>query len=85
MGFMNGRWVSTTVPNQLEYPFDIAAKLVRDIKSCNHEEVSVLVSTTRKFYDLCKEQDTTIRDLENRLRIAEHTIRLLQVDEDDWK
>lgn len=80
MGFMNGRWVATSAPNQLDYPFEIAAKLVRDSKCCSHEEVCKLVTDTRKFYDLCKEQDETIRRLERELKTAEATVRLLQVD-----
>ena len=80
MGFTNGRWVAESTPNQLEYPFKIAAKLVRDSRSCTHDEVSELVTITLKFYELCKEQDESIRRLERELAIAENTVRMLQVD-----
>lgn len=65
---------------QLSYPFKIAAKLVSDSTSCTHDEVCKLVSDARKFYDLCKEQDETIRQLTKELKIAEATVKLLQVD-----
>lgn len=39
MGFTNGRWMAEKAPNQIDYPFEIAAKLVRDSKSCTHDEV----------------------------------------------
>jgi len=82
MGFMNGRWVAESAPNQIDYPFAIAAKLVRDNRSCTHEEVCQLVTDTRKFYEICKEQDETIRRLERELKIAEAIVMLLQVDND---
>lgn len=81
MGFSNGRWVVVTAPNQIDYPFEIAAKLLRDSKGCNHDEVCELVTTTRRFYELCKEQDTTIRRLEKELTIASATVRMLQVSD----
>lgn len=79
MGFTNGRWVANGAPNQLEYPFEIAAKLVMNHKVCSLDEIKKFVSDTRTFYDLCKEQDETIRRLEKELKIAEATVRLLQV------
>lgn len=72
--------MAQTAPNQIDYPFAIAAKLVRDSRICTHEEVCQLVTDTRKFYDLCKEQDETIRQLEKELKTAEATVRMLQVD-----
>ena len=77
---MNGRWVAESAPNHIDYPFAIAAKLVRDSRCCTHDEVSDLVTITRKFYELCKEQDETIRRLERELATAEHTVRMLQVE-----
>ena len=79
MGFTNGRWVANGAPNQLEYPFEIAAKLVMNNRTCSPDEIYKFVTDTRKFYDLCREQDETIRRLEKELRIAEATVRLLQV------
>ena len=52
-----------------------------DRKSCSHNEIRDFVRDTRKFYDLCKEQDETIRRLEKELKIAEATVRLLQVED----
>lgn len=79
MGGKVGRWVAETPPNKMDYPFEIAARLIRDPRSCTHNEVCELVTITRKFYELCKEQDETIRRLERELAVAESTVRLLQV------
>ena len=81
MGFSNGRWVAVMAPNQIDYPIEIAAKLVRDSRSCSHDEVCELVTTTKKFYELCKEQDETIRRLEKELQVSEATVRMLQVSD----
>jgi hypothetical protein len=79
MGFNRGRLVATSLPNGIEYPFEIAAKLARCSVSCTQEEVSQLVSETKRIYDLCKEQDATIRTLRKELEAAEATVRMLQV------
>lgn len=64
-----------------EYPFKIAAKILRDPKSLTRDEASELIAVTRKFYDLCARQQEVIYNLERQLNVSEQTVRLLQVSD----
>ena len=81
MGMKMGRWQSQHVPNNLEYPFKIAASMAVNVKSISQEEASEFITKTKRFWELCRDQDTIIRQLRKELDIAEQTVKLLQVSD----
>ena len=78
--YVMGIWVVNS-PSERKYPFEIAAKMVRDIKCVTHEEAGQMVTDTTYFYDLCNDQTAIIHDLKKELVIAELTVKLLQVED----
>jgi len=81
MGMKMGSWVAVRTPNERKYPFKIAAKMAASVKSITQEEASQMITDTRYFYDKYRDQITTISELKKELAIAEHTVRLLQVED----
>ena len=75
-----GRWTAQHVPNKLEYPYDISAKMARSVKSVTQEEASQFITRTKRLHELCCDQDAIIRELRKELDIAEQTVKLLQVE-----
>lgn len=80
MGSNTGRWVGSS-PRVRKYPFEIAAKMVRDIKTVTQDEAGQMVADTKHFYEKCNDQAATINELKKELAIAEQTVRLLQVED----
>lgn len=76
----NHKWQASTFPGQLEYPFELAAKLIRDGRGPQFEDLCKLISATRDIYNKYKEQSAEIVTLQQELKIAEATVRLLQED-----
>jgi hypothetical protein len=81
VGFMNGKWQTVVGPNQIDYPFEIAAKLVMDCSSLSHDEACELIKTTKTFYEMCKCHSLRISELEQDLKLSENTVRMLQVSD----
>lgn len=80
MGPNRGRWVGSS-PRERKYPFEIAAKMARDVKCITQDEAGQMVTDTKYFYDLCNDQTAIINDLKKELAIAEQTVKLLQVED----
>lgn len=80
MGSNTGRWVGRSTTDR-KFPFKIAAKMARDIKSVKQDEVGQLITDTKYFYDLCNDQAAIINELKKDLAIAEQTVKLLQVED----
>jgi hypothetical protein len=81
MGSNTGRWVGVS-PSDRKYPFKIAAKMARSIKSVTQDEAGQMVTDSVYFYDKFNEQAATIIELKRELARAEQTVRLLQVESD---
>jgi len=81
MGMKMGRWQAQHVPNNLEYPFKIAAKMAINVKTVSQDEAGEFITKTKELWELCRDQDTITRQLRKELDIAEQTVSLLQVSD----
>jgi hypothetical protein len=80
MGSSTGRWVGRS-PTERKFPFEIAAKMARDIKAVKQDEAGQLITATMRALDKCDEQAMLIIELKKELSIAEQTVKLLQVED----
>lgn len=81
MGSTTGCWINEDKSN--DFPYSIASKLAINHKSITQEQASILVTALNRYYEKYKKAEARITELERDLRIAENTVRLLQIEEDN--
>jgi len=75
---MMGRYEQ--VGNHVEYPYKEAGRLVKG--EISHDDICELVSKTKLIHELYKDLLVKLRQTEGDLVIAQKTVRLLQVSDE---